>query len=75
MTIKNHEESSAKNQEESRGSSNVIHTSTAQTIIPRRSICTVTVPKNTALARQQRKWLLNQCLDLFKTFVCLEVIF
>jgi hypothetical protein len=51
MNIKNHEESSAKNQEESSGSSNVIHTSTPQTIIPPRSICTVTVPKNSALAR------------------------
>jgi hypothetical protein len=50
MNNKNQEESSDKNQEESSGSSNVIHTSMPQTIIPRRSICTVTVAKNAALA-------------------------
>jgi hypothetical protein len=54
MNNKNQEESTPQNQEESSGSSIVIHTFTPQTIIPQRSICTVGVAKN-ALVGQQHK--------------------
>jgi hypothetical protein len=36
-------------------SSNAIHNSTSETIIAQRSVSTIVVPKNAALARQQRK--------------------
>jgi hypothetical protein len=34
-------------------SSNVIHNSTSETIVTRRSVSTIAVPKNVALSRQQ----------------------